>query len=202
MVMTDLPAPRKKSEVHATTSGEVLGAADDLDQRDEVRRVEGMADDGSLRMGAPDLHLGHPVARCRRRDHDVRPVTASMSASNVRSSSRSSGALSWTKSARRRPPPGRVRQAGFPARSLGQSQLGERRPGLVDQVPEPRLGVLGRVPRHHAEPAGQEVRDPATADHACTHAGDGADVVRGGSAHVGVPSALSGGGAAWVPAGS
>jgi hypothetical protein len=48
-----------------------LLAADHLHQRDQVRRVERMAHHRALRAGALHLHVGHRVARRRRRDHHV-----------------------------------------------------------------------------------------------------------------------------------
>ena len=110
-----------------------------------------------------------------------------MSASRVRLSSRSSGALSWTKSACAQAVARSVshRQV-VEARALGQPELGQRRPRGLHQVPQPRLGVRSRVPGDHAVAAGQEVGRPAAADDAGADAGDGPDVLRcAGPAHRG-----------------
>ena len=49
MVITDLPMCRKNSAVHLTTSACGPLAADDLDQRDQVRRVERVRDHQPVR---------------------------------------------------------------------------------------------------------------------------------------------------------
>ena len=88
------------------------------------------------------------------------------------------------------------------ARALGEAELGQRRPRRVDQVPQPCLGVLGRVPGHDAVAAGQEVRRPAAADHAGADAGDGPDVLRSGPGHRGFSARISrpsSGVATWAP---
>src|SRR6478736_2716524 len=77
------------------------------------------------------------------------------------------------------------------ARTLRQPELDEGRPRLADEVPQARLGVLGRVPRHHAVAASQEVRDPAAADHAGADAGDRPDVLRSRPAHRGLSARIS-----------
>ena len=51
--------------------GRRLRAPADLDERQQVDRVEGVADDDALRVGDARLEPGREEARCRRRDHDA-----------------------------------------------------------------------------------------------------------------------------------
>ena len=60
--------------------------------------------------------------------------------------------------------------------ALGEPELGQRRPGGVDEVAQPFLGAGRRVPGHDVVAVGEEVGDPAAADHAGAGAADGADV--------------------------
>ena len=62
--------------------------------------------------------------------------------------------------------------------ALGEPELGQRRPGGVDEVAQPLLGVGRRVPGDDVVAVGQEVRHPAAADHAGAGAAHGADVGR------------------------
>ena len=134
-------------------------------------------------MGAPHLHLAHPVARGRRGDDHVRRGDGvDVGQQRALELEILRGALLHEVGRGHRPPPGRARPPGVGARTLSQAELGQRRPGLVDEVPQPRLGVLGGVPRHHAVAAGQEVGDPAAADHPGADTGDGPDLLRGRAA--------------------
>ena len=104
-------------------------------------------------------------------------AAASMSASSRRLSSRSSGALSWTNSA----PARAVARSGSKLSrravgALGQAELGQRRPGRVDEVAQPLLGPGGGIPGDHVVPVGEEVRRPAAADDAGARTADGADI--------------------------
>ena len=129
MVMTDLPACRKKSEVHGDDLGGGARAADDLDQRDQVRRVERVPDHGPLGVGALVLHLAHPVARRRRRDHDA------LGGRGVDVGEQRALELEVLRRAlldevRLRAGRGQVVLDGevVDARALGQAELGQRRP--------------------------------------------------------------------------
>lgn len=62
----------------------------------------------------------------------------------------------------------------------GKTELFERGPGSVDEAAQPCLGVEGRVPRPDVIAAGEEVGDPAAADHSGAHAGHAACVLGGG----------------------
>ena len=104
-------------------------------------------------------------------------AAASMSASSRRLRSRSSGALSCTNSA----PASAVARSGSKVsreRSApsDEAELGQRRPGRVDEVAQSLLGAGGGIPGDHVVPVGEEVRRPAAADDAGARTADGADV--------------------------
>ena len=119
-------------------------------------------------------------------------AAASMSASRRRLSSRSSGALSCTNVRARRAAAARSGSKVSRDRSApsDQPELGQRRPGRVDEVTQPVLGARGGVPGDHVVAAGEEVGHPAAADDAGADTGDGADVLdRRGSGSVIKPAA-------------
>ena len=180
MVITDLPAYRKKSEAQATDLGRGELAADDLDQRDEVRRVERVADHGAL--GAARTRSASRVMPKPEVEDEITTsagVAASMSASSAPLDVEVLGrALLHEVGLGARPRPGRARRSARPR--LAPSA----RPSSVSagQAAATRwrsrcLGVRCRVPGHHAVAAGQEVGDPAATDDAGADAGDGADVL-------------------------
>jgi hypothetical protein len=158
--------------------GRGRGAADHLDQRDEVRRVERVPDHGPLGMGALGLHLAHGVAGRGGGDHDVdrgrRVDVGQQGALELEVLGRA--LLDEVGTCAGRAQVALDRQV-VEARALRQAELGQRRPGRLHQVPQPGLGVLGRIPGHHAVAPRQEVRHPPPADDPGAYAGDGADVL-------------------------
>ncbi len=167
-----------------------LGPADDLDQRDQVGRIERMTDDAALRMGRGallDFAHGEP-RRTRRDDHlgrqqfvelpiellleidPLRPVLLDQidAGERLREVSRECQV--------------RLRRSGREAQSL------ERRPCGLDELPQRGFCVRSGVRRDDLQSLGEKQRTPARADHAGSDDGDAANGL--GTVHVISPMRL------------
>ena len=156
-------------------------SADDLDQRDEVGRIERMADDEPFGVGRLGGHLGHAVARSRRTDDDVRwaDLVDLGEETTLECEIFGSGLLDE---------PGardRLGEVGVdrPRGSVGACdhvEFGQGRPSRVEESIELLAGIRSRIPDLHPVPLGEEVRGPSTADRSGADAGDGADRIEVG----------------------
>ena len=148
-------------------------AAGDLDQRQQVRRVEGVADDRAARRWATRLNIGHGQARGAGGDHHIgghlraEPLVERLLDAEV---------LGCALLDELRVPHCRRQVGGhsqpFARGARGQTQRVKTDPGRVDEGPE--LHLLARVVEigGHIIAAGEEMRGPAGADGAAAEAGD------------------------------
>jgi hypothetical protein len=151
-------------------------SADDLDQRDEVGRIERMADDESLGVGRLGGHFGHAVSRGRRADHDVRrahlvdPGQQSAFEREVLGC----GLLDELGVSDRLGEVGVDRPRGSVG-ACDHVEFGQGRPSRVEEPGELLAGIRSRIPDLHPVTLGEEIGGPAAADRSCADAGDGVD---------------------------
>ncbi len=167
-------------------------AADDLDERDEVGRVERVSDDQARGVRGRRLHVRHRIAGGGGGDDDAGRRRRVQAGQQVTLEVELLGSALLDELGVGHGLFQGVRD-GQPVRrrALGETEGGERRPRRVDQAAQPAFGVGRGVPGGHVVAAGQEVGDPAAADDSGADAGDTADVLgcgRPGCVHEGVPS--------------
>ena len=163
-----------------------LFAADHLDQRDQMGRVERVADDVALRAHAPRLQLARHQARGARGEHRVlRERALDLGKERSLGGEILRAVL--------------LDEAGVLDRCCGifmdreagrigvrrEAEPLERRPCPLDEGAHPRLGVRRRVVDPDGEAAGEEQRGPARADRAGAQYRDALDVFRIGTWHRG-----------------
>jgi hypothetical protein len=150
-------------------------AADHLDQRYQMRRIERMSQYYPFGMDSRILEVADQDARRTRRDEAIGGEsrgdlcqkialhvdlfrTVLLDECTARNSARDIG----------------VEAQPAPRGAFGETNLLERRPKPVDERPQPRLGSLRGIARGDIEPFGEEVGGPAGADHARADDGDAA----------------------------
>ena len=159
----------------------------DLDQGNEVGRVERMADDESFGVGRLGGHFGHAVTRGRRADDDIRwaglvdlgeetALEREIFGSGLLDKSGAGDRLGEVSVDRPRGPIG----------SDDHVEFGQCRPGRVEEACELLAGIRSRIPDLHPVPLSEEVRGPAAADRSGADAGDGVDRVEVGECRGGV----------------
>ncbi|MNT04737.1 hypothetical protein D3C72_1393280 [compost metagenome] len=162
--------------------GRGLLAADHLDQRDQVRRVERMPQHHALRVHAARLHAADRQARRARREDGLRRRGGVHAAEQVDLEVHALGAVLLHEVGHGHG----VFQAVVKAQAadrgaLGQAEAFQRRPVLRHGGAQPVFGAGRGVGRVHVEPVREEMRGPAGADHAGADDGDALHV--GGEVH-------------------
>jgi len=171
--------PQSRVEFRDALNGRFRGlrAANDLDQRDEVRRIEGMGDDAALRMGRGALlDFAHGKPRRARCDNHVgRQQLVELPIELLLEIDPRGPVLLDKVDAddrlreRGRELQVRLRRSGREAQSL------ERRPGGFHELPQRGFRVRRDVRRDDLQSLGEKQRDPARADDAGADNGDAAN---------------------------
>ena len=147
-------------------------ARDDLDERQQIDRVERMRDDEPLRMRHPLLQVARQEARGRGADDDLGAAAASIARSTSRLSSSRSGTLSCTKSA---PSTAASIEAAKVSRPRGGSGAPTRRvkarSAFATTSPTIALRLGAGIEHRDVDAREQQARDPTRADHPAADAG-------------------------------
>ncbi len=161
-----------------------LRAAQDLDQRDQVRWIERMPEDVAFPARAAPLQLAQQQARggaCHDRVRGKRRVEALVKGELERFAL-GSALLNELHAAER------VRRVvtPFETRGIGirrQAESLQRGPGARDEAAHPLLACRCRIPGPHAHAAGEKVRGPGSADGSGADDGDAFDFAGTGKLH-------------------